>query len=136
MPLAIGVIAALLLLAWGSVEVGHVIHSYPGQFWMGVFAFLVLAFALAAARFRKANERVPLKPPAIPPLPPAIKAAPVLTAIASPGAEEAPSCEGPACASKVDDDPWTVREGDGTAHAFCSQECAQAWSGSRTAPFL
>jgi hypothetical protein len=136
MPLAIGVIAALMLLAWGGVELDHVIHAYPGQFWMGVFAFLVVTFALAAAKFRKANERVPLRP-AAPPLPPAIQAkpeqpalnaAPVLRAVAAPGAEDAAGCEGPSCDSKVNDDPWIARvHGEEREHVFCSEACIREW---------
>jgi hypothetical protein len=136
MPLAIGIIAALMLLAWGGVELDHVIHAYPGQFLMGVFAFLVVAFALAAARFRKAGERVPLRP-AVPSLPPAIQAkpeqsvlnaAPVLRAVAAPEAEDAAGCEGPSCTERVNDDPWTARvHGEGREHVFCSEACVREW---------
>lgn len=126
MPLAIGVIAALLLLAWGGMELDHVIHAYPGQFLAGVISFLIIAFALAAAKFRLAAQRVPLRP-AVPPLPPAIKAAPVLTAIASPGAEDARECEGPGCRNKVDDDPWKGGVPGDARHEFCSERCTRAW---------
>lgn len=128
MPLlAVGVIIGLLLLAWGGMEVDHIMHAYPGQFWMGVFAFLVTTFALAAARFRKANERVPLRP-AVPPLPLAIKASPVRLAVAAPGTGDPRDCEGPGCLNKVDDDPWTARvHGEEGEHLFCSEACTGRW---------
>jgi hypothetical protein len=132
MPLAIAVVAALLLLAWGGVEVNEVLHRYPGQFLMGAVTFVIIAFALAAARFRLASQRVPLRP-AAPPLPPAVKAAPVRVAVAAPGAQDAGDCEGPDCPGKVDDDPWTARVENGTSHVFCSQECAQAWTDRQAA---
>jgi hypothetical protein len=128
--LAAAAVAALLVLAWAGVELNHVIHAYPGQFWMGAVAVLVIVFGLAAARFRVANTRVPLRPPApaLPPLPKAIAAVPELTAVASPHDEEAAACEGPACGHKVSDAPWTARvHGEEGEHAFCSRRCAEAW---------
>ena len=139
MPLAVGVVIAAMLLAAMGVGIDHVLHAYPAQFWFGVASFLILVFALAAARFRKANERVPLRPAALtpPPLPPAVKAAPVRLAVASPEDGDADDCEGPGCSSKVDDDPWTASvEGDETDHLFCSERCAQKWKGLRSAPSL
>jgi hypothetical protein len=141
-PLAVGVIAVLLLLAWGGMEVNHVIHAYPVQFWLGVTSVLVIAFAFAAAKFRLANQRVPLRPapPALPPavrVTPELKAAPVLRAIASTEEPGARPCEGPLCTNKVDDDPWTARvEEDGDDHVFCSRSCAQRWTDRRSAPSL
>jgi len=132
MPIAVvaGVVGALLLLAWGGVELNHLIHAYPGQFYMGVFAFLFVVAGMAA-RVRASHRPVRLRPaePEIPPLPKAIQAAPVLTAIASPAAEDAaPECEGPECANKLDDDPWQAQPpGAAEPHLFCSRECASAW---------
>lgn len=143
MPLlAIGVIAVVLLLTWGGMEIGHVMHTWPLQFWFGVVSFLILAFAITAAQFRRAGERVPLRP-RLPPLPPAIqavpvkaelRAAPVLKAVASPEAEEARACEGPGCLNKVDDDPWTARVPGGAEHVFCSESCASGWHAARRLP--
>jgi hypothetical protein len=137
MLLVIGVVAALLLLAWGGYELDHLIHAYPGQSVAGVISFLIVAFALAAARYRKSAERVPLRPVTreLPPsaqAPPALKAVPVLRAVAAPYDEEARDCEGPGCSRKVNDDPWTARvEGDEASHVFCSESCASRWRDCR-----
>lgn len=137
MPLAIGVIAAVLLLAWGGVEVNHVVHAYPVQFWLSAACVLIVAFALAAARFRISNERVPLRPAprALPPavrVVPELKAAPVLRAIASTEAPDAQDCEGPGCPHKVDDDPWTWKApGEEESHVFCSEACGHSWHDAR-----
>ena len=143
MPLlAIGVILLALLLAWAGVEIDHFLNAYPGQFLAGVICFLIVSFAGAVARFRKANERVPLVRdvrPKIPELPPAVivkplSAAPVLKAIACPGHVGARDCEGPGCGVKVDDDPWVVTlPGETKEHVFCSERCAGAWSAAWTA---
>jgi hypothetical protein len=128
--LAGGVIVAALLLAWAGVELDHLIRAYPGQFYMAFFAVLIVAVATGTARFyRVTHDRVPLAPPPPPPLPKALKAAPVLTAIAGPDeAEDAQDCEGPGCASKVDDDPWlAMMPGEEDEHVFCSKRCAEAW---------
>ena len=124
------VIAAALLLAWAGVEVNHLIHAYPGQFYMSVFGTCFIAVAVGIGRIRHAvHDKMPLAPPPPPPLPKALKAAPVLTAVAGPDeAQDAPDCEGPGCASKVDDDPWlAMMPGEETEHVFCSQRCAEAW---------
>jgi hypothetical protein len=127
-----GVILVILLIATGGAELDQVIHAYPAQFWMGVFAVLFIAAAAGAARFRAVlRDQVPLRP-AVPPLPKAIPAVPLVTAIAPPYlAEEAQDCEGPECRNKVDDDPWKARvAGSRDEHVFCSQQCVQAWQGN------
>jgi len=138
MPAAIVVIVAVLLLAWAGVELNDFIRAYPGQFYMAVFAVSFIAIAVGIGRIRHAaHDRVRITPPA-PPLPAAIKAAPVLLAVASPEEEEdASECEGPSCSSKVSGDPWLARvEGDETDHAFCTLECAQEWKDRMSAPSL
>jgi hypothetical protein len=130
MPLAIVIIIAALLLAWAGVEVNHVIHAYPGQFWMAMFAFLFVIAGLAA-RHRAASRPVRIVPEA-PPLPKAIQAKPVLTAIASPAADAVLECAGPSCANKLDDDPWMARmPGDAQDSHFCSEACIQDWHRTR-----
>ena len=133
-----GVIAAVILLGLGAVELNHVLHAYPGQTWLGIAALLCVIFGMAAAKFRRSQERVSLRPPApqVPPLPKAIQAAPVLTAVASgEAAEEAQPCEGPACPNKVDDDPWTARMPWETfTRRFCSEACVRAWEKLQRAP--
>jgi hypothetical protein len=139
MPLlAVAAIVAMLLLAWAGVELNDFIRAYPGQFYMAVFAACFIAVAVGIGRIHHAvRDQVPLAPPP-PPLPAAIRAVPVLLAVAAPGAEEdAPGCEGLSCARKVSMDPWTARvEGDEDDHLFCSQECAQEWKDVRAAPSL
>lgn len=131
MPLlAVCAVAVLLLFAWAAVEIDHVIHAYPAQFWFGVVSFLIFAFAFTAARFRVSAARVPLRP-APPPLPPALRAVPVLTAIASPEDPDAALCEGPGCRQKVDGDPWTARADGEEEHVFCSEACARKWQQAR-----
>lgn len=136
MLLAAGIIIAALVLAWGGLEADHFMHAYPGQSLAAVASVLILAFALAAARFRVANTRVPLWQEARPAPPPAaIRAAPVLVAIAGPHDEEAAPCEGPGCRNKVTGDPWTARvAGEEQEHAFCSEGCAAAWQPSAAPP--
>lgn len=135
---AAGIVLAALLLAWAGVELDHVIHAYPAQFWFGAAAVLIVAFSMAAARFRVAGQRVPLRPaaPALPPLPKAIQAAPVLTAVASGvAAEEAQPCEGPGCAHKVDSDPYLAHMPWETfEHRFCSEPCVRGWERLQKAP--
>ena len=136
MPL-VGLAAALVLLAWGGIELDHVIRAYPLQFWFGVASFLILCLAFAAAKFRRANEQVPLRPAlqAVPPPPPAIKAAPVLTAIASAQDPDAAPCEGPGCARRVSEEPWTAQvDGEEEEHVFCSEACARKWDLARRRP--
>lgn len=145
MPLlAIGVIILALLLAWGGVEIDHAINAYPGQFLAGVVCFLIVSFAGAVARYRKAHEREHVTltrdlRPRVPELPPAVvvkplAAAPVLKAIACPGHVGARDCEGPACGAKVDDDPWTITlPGEVKERVFCSERCAGRWSAAWTA---
>jgi hypothetical protein len=128
-PLA--AVAAVAALVFGGIEVNHVIHAYPGQCLMGVIALLFVIFGLAAAKFRLASQRVPLRPapPAVPLLPKAVQAVPVLTAVAPAHDESAEACEGPDCANKVDKDPWTARwPGEGEEHKFCSHGCARRWN--------
>jgi hypothetical protein len=135
MLLFVGVIIALLALAWAGVKLDHIVHVYPGQFYMGVFAALFIATAAGVARHRGIERsRVPLQPQ-VPPLPKAIPAAPVLTAIAAPQAEEAENCAGPGCGNQVDDDPWLAR----LAHEeedskFCSEACVQRWEQQQAVP--
>jgi hypothetical protein len=134
-PLVIGVIVAAMLLAWAGVEAGDLYRHYTLQFWFGVASVMILAVALTAAKWRKEERgRVPLRP-AVPPPPPALKAAPVLRAVAAPHkAPDAPGCEGPRCDRKVSEDPWTARvEGCQDDHVFCSQECAREWTDRQTA---
>lgn len=143
MPLlAIGVVILALLLAWTGVEIDRFLNAYPGQFLAGVICFLIVSFALAVARFRKANEKVTLTRdlrPRVPVLPPAVvvkplAAAPVLKAIACPGHVGARDCEGPGCGVKVDDDPWTVTlPGEVKEHVFCTERCAASWTAAWTA---
>jgi hypothetical protein len=129
---AAAVVLAAMLLAWAGIEVDHVIHTYEVQFYVAVFAVLFIAAAAGAARMhRVTHDRVPLRPQA-PPLPKAIRAAPVLTAVAAPAADDAEPCEGPGCASKVDSDPWTARlHTEEHDHKFCSRACAEAWHDAR-----
>lgn len=133
---------AALLLAWAGVEIDHALNAYPGQFLAGVICFLIVSFAGAVARFRKAGEQVTLARdvrPRLPELPPAVTvkplaAAPVLKAIACPGHVGARDCEGPGCGVKVDDDPWTVTlPGEVKEHVFCSRRCAASWNAAWTA---
>lgn len=136
--LAVAAIVAMLLLAWGGVELNDFIRAYPGQFYMGAFAISFIAIAVGIGRIRHAvRDRVPLALPP-PPLPAAIQAAPVLLAVASPGDEgDASECEGPSCDRKVSRDPWTARvEGDQALHEFCSEKCAREWTDLKSAPSL
>jgi hypothetical protein len=134
MPLAIGVIAAVALLAWSGVELDHVVRQYPGQFFMGCFAVLFIAVAAGIARFKADHRPVVIARP-VPSLPKAIPAVPVRTAVAAPHDEDARPCDGPACRNKVDDDPWTARvPGDARERVFCSQECARGWQASLSHP--
>jgi hypothetical protein len=126
----IGVVVLILLVCWGGVELNDLIHQYPGQFYMGVFAVLFIAAAAGAARFyRVTHDQVPLRPK-VPEMPKAIEAVPLVTAIAAPHTEEAQACEGPGCGNKVDDDPWTAAPEDDPddKHRFCSHRCARRWS--------
>lgn len=136
--IGVGVIIAAALAIWGGVELDHVMHQWPGQFWMGVAFLLTVIFGMAAAKVRLASQRVPLRPPApaVPPLPKAIAAAPVLTAVASgAAAEEAQPCEGPGCPHKVDDDPYLARMPWETfTRRFCSEACVRAWEALQVAP--
>ena len=136
MPLAaIGVIVVALLLAWAGVEVDHVMHAYPAQFYAGVLAVLFIGAAAGVARFRAiARSRVPVQQLArsLPLLPKAIAAVPVLTAIATaPGGEA--GCERDGCARKTPmSASWGVQvEGEAAEHLFCSERCAQAWDAAR-----
>lgn len=130
MIVAVGIIVALLLLAWAGVEVHMLIVTYPGECLMGLFGLVFIMVGLAA-RHRAANRPVrltPLKPPAPPP---ALQAKPVLTAIATTAAEDAAECDNPRCSNKVDDDPWVGRlngETDVEARQFCSEACVQEWA--------
>jgi hypothetical protein len=124
----IGVVVLILLVCWGGVELNDLIHQYPGQFYMGVFAVLFIAVGVGAAKFHRAvHDQVPLRPK-VPELPKAIEAVPLVTAIAAPHTEKARDCEGPQCGHQVDDDPWTaLAEGNPEEHVFCSQKCARTW---------
>lgn len=143
MPLlAVGIVLLALLLAWAGVEVNDLVNAYPGQFLAGVICVLIVAFAGAVARFRKANEKVTLTRdlrPRVPEMPPAVvvkplAATPVLKAIACPGHVGARDCEGSGCGAKVDDDPWTITPpGEVKEHVFCSERCARSWSATWTA---
>jgi hypothetical protein len=134
----LGVIAAAVVLGLGAVELNHALHAYPAQTWLGIAALLCVIFGMAAAKFRRSQQRVPLRPaaPEVPPLPKAIQAAPVLTAVASGvAAEEAQPCEGPGCRHKVDDDPYLARMPWETFdRRFCSMACVRAWEKLQVVP--
>lgn len=130
--LAAGIIAALLLGAWGMVELGHVARAYPGEFWTAATALASFAVAAAWARFRAVSrDRVPLRP--VPPQPPAVPAVPVRPALAPAPSWEGRACDGPGCGKGLDGDPWTATvEGDEREYAFCSPQCGRAWDAARS----
>lgn len=133
MPYAIAGVIVFVLLVAGGVEIDHLMHEYPAQFYMGVFAMVFFSVASGTMLLRRAAHggQVPLTRE-LPVLPKAIQAAPVLTAIAVTGQQEV-DCEREDCDQVTTPRAaWGVRvEGEEAEHLFCSQECAQAWDSAR-----
>jgi hypothetical protein len=142
MPLIIGVIAGILLLAWAGVEVDRLVTAYPAESIFAVSAVTIIAVGVAVARFRAANERVPLNPPVrgivieAAPARPAIRAAPPRPVTAAAPPAPAPPrvgerCDGPGCQETLDDDPWdcggVMPDGHEVKGQFCSRACMEAW---------
>lgn len=133
-----GIIALLVLLGWGAVELDHVIHAYPGQFWMGVFGFLFVIVAAAGLKFRLSRRRPVREPGAMwktvtaVPVKRAITAAPQVTALASVvPAPAAAACEGPVCGEAAGDEPWSAGPASNPRqHLFCSEDCLHEWMGA------
>ena len=136
MPYAIAGVVVFVLLVAGGVELDDLMHEYPGQFYMGVFATLFIAVGCSTALLRRAargGHQVPLVRE-LPPLPKAIQAVPVMTAAAvTAGPQEEVECERQDCDHRVvPKAAWGVRlEGEAREHLFCSEWCAQAWDSAR-----
>jgi len=139
MPLAVLGVFGLMLLVAGGVEVNHLVHEYPGQFYMGVFATMFFAVASGTMLLRRAahgGRQVPLVRE-LPPLPRAIQAAPVVTAIPAASApQEELECEREGCEhTMMPKAAWGVQvHGETGERLFCSEWCAQTWDAARLLP--
>jgi hypothetical protein len=135
-PYAIAFVIAFVLLVAGGVELKDLMNEYPGQFYMGIFATLFFGVATGTMLLRRAAQggrQVPIVRE-LPPLPKAIRAVPVLTAIAATAKpHEEIDCEHGECDQRtMPRAAWGVRvEGEDAEHLFCSERCAQAWDSGR-----
>jgi hypothetical protein len=126
------VVAALVLVIWGLIELGRLCAEYPAESIFAGVAVTSIAASAIVARYRASHRPVSINPATRGTV---ITAAPVREAIAPSPADappkKAPVCDGPKCEVRLGDNPWRCGgefpDGHSGSGSFCSQECMVAW---------